>query len=257
MKEKLEQLLGLIKINILLILTSSILFTFIAPLIFTLKLDLIDFTETGQIGDTIGGITAPFINVLNAILIYIAFTEQLKANNLLKEQIDGEDRKEQGRLQNIETLIKFDIIHNIVPNLQSLKAEIEQFFINRETGMLGTYSTFPELNDEIFVNLNHSDLLKIFGNRFKYVTQIYLYVNYIKSLTPLNISHKYPTDRNSLALIRLNEQQYNALKSRHIEKINLELTNIKNRTIDACLTNCYRIIDTNENIFTEMEEIYY
>ncbi|TZF98427.1 hypothetical protein FW781_00405 (plasmid) [Chryseobacterium panacisoli] len=121
MREKLEQLLEWVKRNILIILASSILFTFIAPLIFTLKLNFIDFTETGQIGDTIGGITAPFINILNAVLIYIAFTEQLKANNLLKKQIDAEDLKEETRLKNIEDLVKFDITHNIIPNLESLK----------------------------------------------------------------------------------------------------------------------------------------
>ncbi|MEQ9423539.1 MAG: hypothetical protein RJQ09_03910 [Cyclobacteriaceae bacterium] len=39
-----------------------------------------DFTETGQIGDTIGGITAPFIGLISAFLIYKAFEEQRKAN---------------------------------------------------------------------------------------------------------------------------------------------------------------------------------
>lgn len=45
-----------------------------------------NFSLSGQIGDTIGGITSPFINALGAILVFLAFKEQIKANNLIKEQ---------------------------------------------------------------------------------------------------------------------------------------------------------------------------
>lgn len=41
-----------------------------------------NFNETGQIGDTIGGITAPIINVIGSILIYFSFKAQINANNL-------------------------------------------------------------------------------------------------------------------------------------------------------------------------------
>ena len=39
-----------------------------------------DFTNSGQIGDTIGGITAPFFNLIAAVLIFLSFREQVKAN---------------------------------------------------------------------------------------------------------------------------------------------------------------------------------
>jgi hypothetical protein len=45
------------------------------------------FTSTGQIGDTIGGITAPFIGVLNALLLYFTIKKQ---NDQLKEQNEKE-----------------------------------------------------------------------------------------------------------------------------------------------------------------------
>lgn len=45
-----------------------------------------DLTGTGQIGDTIGGITAPAINILGAILVFISFLAQNKANKILSEQ---------------------------------------------------------------------------------------------------------------------------------------------------------------------------
>ena len=40
----------------------------------------LDYSNTGQIGDTFGGITAPFIGVSGAILTFLAFFMQLKAN---------------------------------------------------------------------------------------------------------------------------------------------------------------------------------
>ena len=49
-------------------------------------LSYLDFSSTGEIGDTIGGITAPFISVFAAILIFNAFKAQIKANELFKNQ---------------------------------------------------------------------------------------------------------------------------------------------------------------------------
>lgn len=48
--------------------------------------DIFNFSDKGEIGDTIGGLTAPFINAIGAILVFIAFKEQVKANDLIKEQ---------------------------------------------------------------------------------------------------------------------------------------------------------------------------
>lgn len=50
--------------------------------------ELLDFSETGQIGDTIGGITAPFLNLIGAFLVFFALQAQVKANELIQEQID-------------------------------------------------------------------------------------------------------------------------------------------------------------------------
>lgn len=41
----------------------------------------------GQIGDRMGGFTAPFIGLLNAVLVYIAFWQQKKANEDIREEM--------------------------------------------------------------------------------------------------------------------------------------------------------------------------
>jgi hypothetical protein len=43
---------------------------------------LFNFNSVGQVGDTIGGITAPFIGLLSAYLIYKAFKVQVDANKI-------------------------------------------------------------------------------------------------------------------------------------------------------------------------------
>lgn len=51
-----------------------------------------DYSNTGEIGDTIGGITAPFINGFGAVLVYIAFKEQVKANKLVQDQFKKQEK---------------------------------------------------------------------------------------------------------------------------------------------------------------------
>lgn len=74
-----------IKTSTILLILAGILF--LVP-IFTFPSinNFFNFSNTGQIGDTIGGITAPFINGLAAVLVFLAFKEQIKANEIFKSQ---------------------------------------------------------------------------------------------------------------------------------------------------------------------------
>lgn len=70
--------------------------TIIAPWLLTRGWFGIDFTETGQVGDTIGGLTAPFLNLLSVTLLYLTLKDQIKINERqelsLKDQISVADR---------------------------------------------------------------------------------------------------------------------------------------------------------------------
>lgn len=59
----------------------------VIPFLYTIPafFERFDYSTTGQIGDTIGGITAPFINGLAAILVFAAFKAQIQANQIFKE----------------------------------------------------------------------------------------------------------------------------------------------------------------------------
>ena len=68
--------------NILALIVGTTLLIFLAIFVFTSPAIIASFQliETGQIGDTIGGISAPVIGILGAVLVYLSFYQQLIAN---------------------------------------------------------------------------------------------------------------------------------------------------------------------------------
>jgi hypothetical protein len=77
----------------LLYLVFGLLFICIASIwLFTRNVIIDDFklTQTGQIGDTIGGITSPLINIVGSILVYLSFKEQFRANQIQATALKNE-----------------------------------------------------------------------------------------------------------------------------------------------------------------------
>lgn len=71
----------------------------ISPIIFTQPYfyEFFNYSNTGQIGDTIGGITSPIVNILGSILVFFALRAQIDANNLIQEQFDDQKNEENNR----------------------------------------------------------------------------------------------------------------------------------------------------------------
>lgn len=130
------------------------------PLIFTWDLiSWISFKDKGEIGDTIGGITAPFIGFGGSILVYLALKAQIDANNKIQQQFD--EQKKIDYKQNFESIffnmlnIHHDIVKNIDYNLIDLISPFSQ---------LNTYSSreITEFNKIINIqrNLQSRDVFK-------------------------------------------------------------------------------------------------
>lgn len=49
--------------------------------------DEVIFDHIGEIGDTIGGLTAPVIGLLNAVLLYLTLREQFEFNEKQKKSV--------------------------------------------------------------------------------------------------------------------------------------------------------------------------
>jgi hypothetical protein len=101
-------------------LVVGLLFVSFAPFLFT-QFSLgsaFDFSGTGQIGDTIGGITAPFINLIAVLLIYFSFRQQLLSNEIQIGLINNEkeERKKNKELELIN--LAYDDLKTYVDNFQ-------------------------------------------------------------------------------------------------------------------------------------------
>jgi hypothetical protein len=73
----------------------------LAPVLLTQKAfwNGFNFAETGQIGDTIGGLTSPFLGIAGIILTFLAFYMQYEANQLQREQFIQEQAQNKKDLQ--------------------------------------------------------------------------------------------------------------------------------------------------------------
>jgi len=76
---------------ILVISTLLLIASIFAPLLFT-SFSIIDFSETGQIGDTIQGIMSPFIGIAGILLTFVAFYIQFEANEKQKSALEEQNK---------------------------------------------------------------------------------------------------------------------------------------------------------------------
>ncbi len=132
------------------------------PFLFTLPapFEWMVLTGAGDIGDTIGGITSPFLGAISAILIFCAFKEQVKANRLLMEQ--QQFQLIQFDLQKLETDF-FDIsqnINNIIkiyneghnPDPYQPKIEVDNVLITKTIYTLIVFRQSVELINKLQTN---------------------------------------------------------------------------------------------------------
>lgn len=87
----------------------------------------LDFSETGSIGDTIGGLSAPIIGILGSYLVYVSFQEQLKANKIQRQALDEEIKRNKEDKWYNQHQQKYDEIKNTLQNFQLTTATGDVF----------------------------------------------------------------------------------------------------------------------------------
>jgi hypothetical protein len=78
-----------------LVLVMGLMSILAAPLI--LASSKLSLSQTGLIGDTIGGITAPICSLIGSVLVFLALKGQLVANRITQQQIH--DHKQEERIK--------------------------------------------------------------------------------------------------------------------------------------------------------------
>lgn len=94
------------------------LIIFLMPLILTQSSSGISFEDTGEIGDTIGGITAPFLAFFAAILVYLAFKAQIDANEEIKKQFEEQRLNENQNFAYTKFKERIYLINNDIDNFE-------------------------------------------------------------------------------------------------------------------------------------------
>lgn len=68
------------------ILLAATILIWLLPLLVT-RFSIVNFSNTRQIGDTIGGIMGPFVAIIASFLTFLAFLMQYQANEIQKKEL--------------------------------------------------------------------------------------------------------------------------------------------------------------------------
>ena len=112
----------------------SIVFGFFSPYYLTHLKFFKEFLNTGQIGDTIGGLINPFIALAGVIVTFLAFYMQVRANSIQIDQFNKTQLQQTEALKEQLFLKLVDNLNNRIVNL-SLSSKDEE-------GVLHTYDSF-------------------------------------------------------------------------------------------------------------------
>jgi len=131
-EDKIEKLNWVSKLLIV-ISIAFVISSFALPFILT-HFSIIDFTNTGEIGDTIGGIMNPFISIASTAMMFLAFYMQYNANKLQRqlfnEQIQNE--KEQFKEEIAEQKKQFErnqFENQFFEMLKTHKENVNEIFV--------------------------------------------------------------------------------------------------------------------------------
>lgn len=167
------------------------------PLIFKISLNSIpilkdcsiisyfDYTNTGPIGDTIGGITAPFINLFGAILVYVAFKEQRIANLQIEEKHKFDYLVQQ--IDKLESIVIESKELSIVELKSKIKSGVNRFKnptedSKSEAMLNGTDEKIGKHYYNKFYELEETDLAKVLLIKYMFINILLDFVD-LKSIT--------------------------------------------------------------------------
>lgn len=132
------------------LLTGVILLLFASVYFFTRQVfnDAFNLSETGQIGDTIGGITNPIIGLFGAVLVYLSFRQQLLANKIQREALREEIKSR--KLEATSNILS-ELFKQLREEYASISFEHESVKYHGRSALSIFSNVFPQkINDKEF-----------------------------------------------------------------------------------------------------------
>lgn len=110
---------------------STIAILFLPWLLTSCSIFNIDFSDTGDVGDTIGGITGPFIAIIAAALTYLAFRVQYEANE--QQKLDLKTERFESKFYEMLRLHRANVEEmNIAGKVEGRKVFVRMFYELRQ-----------------------------------------------------------------------------------------------------------------------------
>lgn len=159
----------------------------VAPLL-AFQIYIITGKETGQLGDTIGGISTPVIGLLSAFLIYKSFKAQIDANAKISEQISKEHQGSNFNYLNSE--LKELTTKFYEYRTKKLDTGKSEFY--RDCGLFSQYLMLHQLrHEELLVNQFKDKLFQTEESLIKYSEFIAASMQFYDELEFLDISNEH------------------------------------------------------------------
>lgn len=139
------------------------------------KLSFLNYTDTGQIGDTIGGIAGPVIALIAALLTFLAFWIQVKANIAQTSQFNKQDTdtkidRFENKFYELLRLHKDNVDEISIDGYEQRKIEKRKAFV----------SMYREFRNAFFVTkIKYEELRKSQELKVKYTDEKLLRLAYI------------------------------------------------------------------------------
>ncbi|MCF1420313.1 putative phage abortive infection protein [Mangrovimonas futianensis] len=126
------------------------------PIAFSQFSSGVSFMDTGQIGDTIGGITAPFLSFFGSILVFLALKAQIDANQLINEQF--KEQKIIDYRQNFESTF-FNLLNNHHHIVENIDAPANLIYASYKSWLFGFFH-MNKVRSLLYNDINKPDILK-------------------------------------------------------------------------------------------------
>lgn len=147
-----------------------------------------------NVGGAISGITSPMLGIVTIVFVYMAYNQQLTANNLLKSQIDQINDFDLQRLKISKELILLDLKDNIISDLKKFSKHINEFqnrALSTNTIIIVPDIKYAGLSLDIYNSVGVESIYKIFNSDVLKISSIYRNVEYLNSIVLTEIYGDY------------------------------------------------------------------
>jgi hypothetical protein len=203
---------------------TGLVLVVLAPFIFTREFlwDKLDFHETGQIGDTIGGITSPIVNLIGAVLVYFALKAQIEANMIIQRQLDEQKDKDQLAQESKDISQLYTHLKESIDNFSYSTLEPDKF--GEHTSLAGSEAIY-KLFQDFYCDYHGSE--KDMNCNPK-ITEIVGILEICDGILKRIRNSSIP-DRDVIKTLTLHQFEY-----RVMPRINMDIDNLKKYHCESC-----------------------